>query len=317
MRSRAARNRWRCLAALLGLALASGVRAEPAPDPPAEAVLATLPFESGAPPRTIVIDLAPKGNARALPFQLESGASTSFVTPRLAREMGVKVSRTKSDAYRRRTVLDRDVQFYLDTRRGDTDSTSGREWGLLGGDFLAEYVVELDFSKKHVRFLDPKRFEVPASVDAAGEAVLPIRLVGNRPGLRVSVAGQARELLIGTSMDFALLLSGEVARAADVATAPLPPEHTELQGVFASAKIEAGDLSKLEIGPFAFERVFTVVAPQGFYNVGFPGDSVIGYDLLAQFLVRIDYPRQRIWLRRRADAPAFFDPRSAAATTSP
>jgi hypothetical protein len=323
MQSRSAPALANALGALLGLALAShGLRAEPAPTAPAnepspEAVLATLPFDPAAPPRTIAIDLAPKGNARPLRFQLESGASTSLVTPRLAREMGVKVKRTKSDAYRRRTVLDRDVQFFVDTRRGDTDSTSGREWGVLGGDFLAQYVVELDFAKCEVRFLDPERFEVPASVDAAGEAVLAIHLVGNRPGLRVSLDGQAREMLISTSMDFALLLSGELARAAGVETQPLPPEHRELEGVFGSTEVEAGEVAKLEVGPFVLERVFAVVAPHGFYNAGFPGDSILGYDLLAQFLVRIDYPRQRLWLRRRADAPAFFDPRSTAAQASP
>jgi S1-C subfamily serine protease len=31
-------------------------------------------------------------------------------------------------------------------------------------------------------------------------------------------------------------------------------------------------------------------------------DSAFGYDVLSQFTVRIDYPRQRLWLRRRPDA---------------
>jgi hypothetical protein len=70
-----------------------------------------------------------------------------------------------------------------------------------------------------------------------------------------------------------------------------------------------GDVGRLEIGPFLFEKVPALVSPTGFFNVGFPGDSVFGYDLLAQFLVRIDYPRQRIWLKRRTDAPPLYDPR--------
>lgn len=297
------------LAAALCLAFAPAADADPAADPAPDAVLASLPFEKDAPPRTIVIDLAPKGNARKLRFQLDTGSTYSIVTPRLARAMGVKVNRLRQDAYRRATVLGRDVQFAVDTRRGDTDSTSGREWGLLGGEFLAQYVVELDFAQQRVRFLEPRLFEVPASVTAEGEAVLPIRVVGNRPSLHVSFDGQARDLLIGSGMDFALFLSGDDARAAGVETTALPGEFATLKGVFGSSQGKAGEVGKLEIGPFVLERVFTVVAPHGFYNAAFPGDSAIGSEVLAQFLVRIDYPRQRIWLRHRADAPAYFDPR--------
>src|SRR5262245_6289074 len=129
------------LLAVLCIALPSGVRAEPAPDPPDEAVLATLPFDPAARPRSIVIDLAPKGNARRLPFQLDTGANMSVVSPRLARSMGVKVSRVKHDPYRRSTALGRDVLFYVDTRRSDTAGQGVFEYGLLGGDFLASYVV--------------------------------------------------------------------------------------------------------------------------------------------------------------------------------
>src|SRR5262245_27858742 len=138
------------LLAALCLGVASAADAEPASDPAPEAVLASLPFEKGAPARTIVIDLAPKGNARRLPFQLDTGATNSVLSPRLARSMGISVSRTPHGAYRRSTVLGRDVQIYVDTRRSDTGSSSGRESALLGGDFLSQYVVELDFAGERV-----------------------------------------------------------------------------------------------------------------------------------------------------------------------
>ena len=127
-------------------------------EPPEAAVLATLPFDAAAHPMQIVIDLAPEGNARRLPFQLDTGATGSVVTPQLARAMGVRVSAIKGTPYRRRTALGRDVQFVVDTRRSDTRSASGIEFGLLGGDFLSDYVVELDLARHRVRFLDPERW---------------------------------------------------------------------------------------------------------------------------------------------------------------
>jgi predicted aspartyl protease len=305
----------RVLALLLLAAALAAPRAdavEPAGgDPPAEAVLASLPFESAALAwRKIAIDLAPEGNARRLHFILDTGATNSMVTPRLARSMGVKVSRTKQDPYRRATSLGRDVLFYVDTRRSDTAARGDFEFGVLGGDFLASYVVELDFAKKQVRFFDPARFETPAAGGgSADEASLPLKIVSNRPALRASVDGHPIDLLIDTGAPNALMLSGAVAREADVAFTRV--EDFEIRGTVGNAEGHAGDVARLELGPFALEKVPAVVAPNGFYNLGFPGDSILGYDLLAQFLVRIDYPRQRIWLRKRTDAPAFFDPRTA------
>lgn len=299
------------LAAVFAFALVCEVaRAEAdaaAREPAPEAVLATLPFEPGARPRSIVIDLAPKGNARRLPFQLDTGANTSIVSPRLAREMGVKVSRIKQDAYRRNTALGRDVLFYVDTRRSDTAGPGIVEWGLLGGDFLASYVVELDFANHQVRFLDPERYEVPAEAGSADEAVLPLKIVSNRPGMRVSIGGHEVDMLVDTGFDLGLMLSGEVARNAGVASEPV--RDFQIAGVSGVVDAHAGDVARLEIGPFLFEKIPATVLPTGFFNRGFPGDSIVGYDVLARFLVRLDYPRQRIWLRRRTDAPPFYDPR--------
>ena len=201
------------LLAALCLGVAPAADADPAIDPAPEAVLASLPFEKEAPPRTIVIDLAPKGNARKLRFQVDTGADASFVSPRLARSMGVNVSRTPHGAYRRSTVLGRDVQLYVDTRRSDTGSSSGADFALLGADFLSTYVVELDFAQQRVRFLEPTRFEVPAAVDAPGEAVFPMKRVSNRPALRALLDGHAVDLLVDTGAAMGLMLSGEIGRA--------------------------------------------------------------------------------------------------------
>jgi predicted aspartyl protease len=67
---------------------------------------------------------------------LDTGASKSVLTPRVARQLGVSVRRTKNTPYRRATRLGRDLSFYIDTRRTDTASRTGWEYGFLGGEFL-------------------------------------------------------------------------------------------------------------------------------------------------------------------------------------
>ena len=66
-------------------------------------------------------------------------------------------------------------------------------------------------------------------------------------------------------------------------------------------------LDELKLGPFSFAGVPTVVNPRGWYNIGLPSESVVGYELLEQFAtVRIDYPRHRLWLERNPDAVFTF-----------
>jgi len=66
------------------------------------------------------------------------------------------------------------------------------------------------------------------------------------------------------------------------------------------------ETTTFRFGGFAFDRMGLPVAPRGFYNIGGPTDSVLGYDVLRQFRIRIDYARRRIWLRRRTDTETTF-----------
>jgi hypothetical protein len=283
-----------CLGAALPLLLGAG-----APEPPPAAVLATLPFLDSEEPNRVYVDLAPESARRRLRFLLDTGATDSVVTPLAARAMGVRVRRTKADPYRRRTLLGRDVLFHVDTRSSDTGSKTGWEYGLLGGSFLAEYVVEIDFEARRVRLLDADRYRVPESVDHPHEAVLPLEVVANRPGFEVVVNGRPIDVLLDTGAPLGLMLSGRLAQEGGVTSSEV--EGLSMAGVLGAVAAELGEAQSLRVGHFGFERYPVAVAPNGFFNQGLPGDSIVGFDLLAQFLVRIDYPRERLWLRRRAD----------------
>jgi predicted aspartyl protease len=287
-----ARHRLAALALLSLLAAPSAIASEPTP----ASVLADLPFLESHEANRIYVDLAPAGHARPFRLLLDTGATFSVLTPRSARAMGVHVRRLKSVPYRRKTLLGRDLLFFVDTRSSDTASRTGWEYGLLGGNFLAEYVVELDFAGRRVRFLDYRSYEVPESVEAPGEAVVPIQIVSNRPGMTIHVNDQPITLLLDTGAPMGLMLSGSIAREASVASAPAP--GFAMAGVLGAVESELGEAARLRIGPFEFESVPVAVAPKGWFNMGYPGDSVVGYDLLSQFTVRLDYRNGRMWLRR-------------------
>ena len=277
------------------LVVLGGARSH-ADEPPPEAVLAVLPFLDFPEPNRIIVDLAPEGSAKPLRLMLDTGASHTVLTPLAARELGVQVRRTKQDPYRRPTRLGRDLLFYIDTRTSDTGSKTGWEYGLLGGNFLADYVVELDFPARRVRLLDPKRYSVPAASSASEEAIVPLRVVGQRPGVEVRVNGGKFIVLLDTGAPWSAVLSGKLARSASVESEKI--DGLEAGTVYGPMAVELGEAAKLGMGPFEFADVPLLVAPKGWYNAGFAGDSVLGYDVLSQFVLRLDYANQRMWMRR-------------------
>jgi predicted aspartyl protease len=277
--------------------------ASPSGEPPVEAVVGEVPFLASDEPNRIVVNLAPDGYQ---PFRMmvDTGASDSVLTPRYAQKVGVIVRREQDHPYRHATRLDRDLQFWVDTRSSDTASKTGWEYGLLGGTFLREYVVELDFAAGRVRFLNPERYRVPEAVTAENEAVVPIKVIGNRIVVAVSIGGKPIELLVDTGDWNTAVLSGSAARTVGITSTPLPGMRAGT--VWGPMEVEFAEVESLRLGPFELTQVPLLVAPKGWYNIAGSTDSVIGYDILSQFTVRIDYPRQRLWLRRRSDAEVTY-----------
>ncbi|MDX1649838.1 MAG: aspartyl protease family protein [Myxococcota bacterium] len=287
-------------AVLLGaLTAASGARAQAAsPEPDEAAVLATLPFLEAVSPGAVFVDLAPEDAHRRLPLQLDTGASSSMLTPDLARELGVRVRRSKRTPYRRSTRLGRDLEFFVADRRGETG------FGLLGGNFLAAYVVEVDWGARRVRLLDPARFEVPETTSAPDEAVLPARMVGNRPVVEIGVGGATIPVLLDTGASFGVLLGAEVAERLGIRGRTAP--GLRAVGVKGPIDVEFVLLEEVALGALVFGRVPWVVAPEGWRQQATANDSLVGQDLLATCTLRVDYPRRRVWLRRREGAAPRF-----------
>lgn len=300
----------RRLLVVLGV-LASAIAAS-ADGLPLGALLAELPFleASENDPDKVHIDLAPEGSARPLPFQLDTGANVSVMTPGAARERGVRTRRIKMTPYHRETRLGREVHFWVNTRRGDGFGRGGVEYALLGGDFLSRYVVEIDYPERRVRFLDPDRVSVPEEPSAPDTTVLPMRVVSHRPQVRVEIAGREVPVLVDTGGYTGLALSGEVAARLGIES---EPDDVDAWGAWGPIETETAEIAEVRLGGFVLRDLQVTVLPHGLYNMGMGNDSLIGAALLRDFVVRLDYPRRRLWLGR----PAGPGPDEAAAPTSP
>jgi predicted aspartyl protease len=264
-----------------------------AADTLAAALIDEIPFHPSTPASRVMIDLAPEGH-QPFVMMLDTGASGSVLTPGTARALGVSVRKHRSSPYRKKTRLGRDLSFWVDTSWSDTSAKTGFEYGLLGGDFLDDYVLEIDYPGRVVRFYDPKKYEIPEQASEAGAQVLPFRRAGTRILVDLEVEGKTILTLLDTGAP-AVLLSGKEAKKAGIEWKDLP-ELENVGGVLGPIKAYTYEAEELRLAGFAFAKQPIAIAPRGVYNQGGPTDSALGYDVLSRFVVRIDYETRRIWL---------------------
>jgi clan AA aspartic protease (TIGR02281 family) len=293
------------LSLLVGAGIAQAEKKPQSAEPPAKALIAEIPWE-GDEDNRIWVDLAPEGNARPFRLILDTGAQASVLTPGAARAQGVRVRRTKDSPYRRKTRLGKDLLFYVDSSSGDFASDIGWEYALFGGDQLYPYVFELDFESQIVRFYKSRKYRLPRKVwSTPTEAVLKMRVTANRPFLDIELEGQKLQVLVDTGAPGTLMVSEEQLKKRGISTASLLPFRSigTTRGKMKQTFFEA---KSVKIGPFELKDVPVLVAPRGFYNIGGNTDSVIGYDLLRQFIARFDYDSGRLWLKKREGVPLTF-----------
>jgi predicted aspartyl protease len=185
----------------------------------------------------------------------------------------------------------------VDTSSSDTGSPKGWDYGVLGSNFLEEYVLELDFEKRRVRFLDADEYQVPKRAEGPNEVVLPIRLGGKRPFVEIELNGKREYVLFDTGSPATLTVSGRTAEKFGIDVKHLP-DFGEWGTARGPISVHFYEADRLRFAGFDLDVTPVVVAPHGWYNMAGSNDSVIGIDIIRQFTIRIDYPRKRMWLRR-------------------
>ena len=205
-----ARACWPCVAAAAVLLATARAGAE-------EGVLAELPFLDEVPwfgkveDGHIAVDLSPHAS-RPFVLLLDTGAEHSMLTPRYARDLGVVVSGSRDRPVRRATRLGRYLELWVDTSSSDTGARRF-EIGLLGGNFLERYVVEVDYQARRVRFLDPESRGVSEATAEPGEIVVPMRLTNRRPAVEIALGSGSAWFLMDTGAPSDLVLSEEYETA--------------------------------------------------------------------------------------------------------
>ena len=137
-------------------------------------------------------------------------------------------------------------------------------------------------------------------VSPAARNLSTMRLKARRPFIDVEFGGEKVQVLLDTGAPDNLVLSGRAARKVGVDWKSLP-DFGRVGTTVGPMEVRLHESEVFRFAGFEFGTIPILVAPKGWYNIGGNTDSALGFDVLRQFVVRLDYPRQRMWLKRTGD----------------
>lgn len=183
--------------------------------------------------------------------------------------------------------------------------------GILGHDFIAAFVVTIDYAQRRVSFRDPSRFDT-ASI-RGGERV-PIEIEGGIPRIRGAVDLSGAPSVDGlftldtgsrTALSFNSPFVQANAAVKRLADASLDAPYGF--GIGGATKTRVGRIDAFRIGSVRFERP---VIGFSFDSKGVDATSTIagniGGELMRRFRVTFDYGRKVMVLEPNADMGSEF-----------
>jgi predicted aspartyl protease len=262
-------------------------------------VLADLPFLNMGREGPVLIDLA-RPDDPSFVVELDTGANDTVLTTDYARALGVSVRSVKTDPYRRPTITGRTLSFWVMGQRvvGGGVGPTHFDYALLGGEFLREFVLDLDYPRRRVRFLDPAHHRIG---DVPGEAVVPLQINGTHPYAEVRAGSGSVWALVDTGAEGPLLTTEEKARALGIAV-DRSAARTGHRNVLGTQVSVVQSLGRATLGPVELRDVGLEIAigDESSVRVGrwLQDETLIGSDVLRDFRVRFDYKRRQMGLTR-------------------
>ena len=166
--------------------------------------------------------------------------------------------------------------------------------GVIGYDFIKEFVVEIDYLKKVMTLYDPRTYRYRGK----GE-IVPMVLDGRRiPFITTTIIfdkGPAVEasLEVDTGADRTIIFSSPFVAREKLVTRIIGTTEGSGRGAGGEQKILVGKIKAARLGKFLFAN-----PPVGLVlnNDGKEGDGVIGGEIFRRFKVILNYSRQQMIL---------------------
>lgn len=171
--------------------------------------------------------------------------------------------------------------------------------GILGYDFLLQFVVEIDYAKRRLTLHDRESFQPPATLES-----LPLAFDSeSHPTVHARVRTKGREPLEGVfvldtgATDVMTLHAPFVERERLLPSAAASMPRAVVQGAGGTSEGVLGRLEELALGSFRIADPLAVFSTAtGGAHASAEASGTIGGGLLRRFRVFLDYGRARILL---------------------
>ncbi|MFY9632116.1 MAG: retroviral-like aspartic protease family protein [Candidatus Cybelea sp.] len=241
---------------------------------------------------------------RTLDFLLDSGSSDLLIDPGVAGELGMRSSGAEQYSFAGDFTLANAraqsvsvggltaANVAFSTARFEEQLTDSRVVGLLGADFFASGVVEVDFEKKRLTMLRA----LPAGLAAAGWSPIPIRLDSEVPMVKAIFSGQSGHFIADLGAAYTTLFPHFFARYPGLIPKDVRDEE-EMQTIGGKPfGITHLTMKTLVLGDWAFANV-QVVVPSAAYAQQRDFDGLIGREILSSFDWIFDYADAQLWFK--------------------
>jgi hypothetical protein len=289
---------------------------------PQTSVVAKIPFKLVK--QHIIVNATVNGS-RPLSFILDTGDTLGIIDLDLARELGLKLTGDVAvDGIGSKAAASRQVQgaTYLLTGLDGRpqpivlaiplhkllSSRLGQDMdGIIGGDFMRQYVVEIDYAASVVTLHNKDTFtyagpgeSIPLEFDKEGQPLIrgQVTPVGGKPIPAL--------FKLDTGAQHAVALHGPFVREHNLPGDIPSIDDMRTGGVGGESSSKMARLDELKIGKLAFHRpqaLFAFDTEGSFGQKAFQGN--IGAHILTRFRVFLDYSHKRVILEAR---PGYADP---------
>jgi hypothetical protein len=264
-------------------------------------------------------------NSAPLWFILDTGASATILNERVAKELGLRAGRREKGTGTGGAIEVGMIEGVSLSLPGATVSSqtvgafpldqfapiAGRRvGGIIGYDFIKEFVLEIDYAAGVLNLYEPAGYEYKG----VGE-IVPVNLIDRKPWVRASLVVSDKQSFEGT---FEIDTGGDGVM---VVSTPFVKKH-RLDELIANRRAgnsggaggmvgaSDGRVAGVRLGKFMLKRpiVTLIQAKAGEYATE-KFDGVIGGEFFRRFKLVIDYTRRRVILEpnARLDDPVEAD----------
>ncbi|MGM0634947.1 MAG: aspartyl protease family protein [Bacteroidota bacterium] len=251
----------------------------------------TLLFSPGKPDSTLVAS-ADKVKVRGL-------GSNETITAYKTQQNRLKIGDAEN--------INQEVYVIFDDEFDLSDKVGFAIHGVIGYDFLKDFVVRINYNRKQIKFYNPNRFGRKLRLFEA----IPIQFYKNKPYVEVELKDESLRkkcftLLVDTgSTDALWLFENETIQI---------PEHSfnDIIGYGLAALIRGkrSKLTELKIGKFQIESPQVAYPNDLIFNSHSfwkERDGTLGSGILSRFKIFIDYQNRLLYLKPNADFDDTFN----------